>query len=518
MSSTTECDICCETFNKSTLKRVSCSSCPASICRLCTRKYLIDSNDEPHCMSCKNRWERDVFIQACLKTFVDNDWRSHHGDVLVEDEMSRMSSTMPAVDNYKVCKQLKKNDNEIKNRVQELKNEMNVLRSMQDEIYIELRVRQDSGGFAGKDKRVFIKKCPGNKCKGFLSSKYKCEICDLKVCAKCFAIKDAVGEETKQDAHVCNEDDILSAELIKKETRHCPNCATDIFKTEGCDQMWCTQCQTPFSWKTGLKVKGTVHNPHFYAWQAAGGVAAVAPGAVLCGGLPPLYNFRVGLIRAMKQLYPNINPRRLQDTEEGEVCAEAIALHRATAHFEGVELDRVRLLCNEAINHEDLRIRYILGLISSEEMKATILKRYKQKEKAQAILGIYELVNTVFTDSVRDIYQGIVRDAQQSNDGGCIEWAPGQNPYNIITRNLERCHSIRAYANQNLGKVSVIYSQYVGIIHQDFYTLNKKFKRKDLVVDSAGETGFVGGTLSEPEPTTFPPPPSGLPTSSAEAI
>jgi len=453
-------------------------------------------------MSCKNRWGRDVFIKACLKTFVDNEWRSHRGDVLVEDEMSRMSSTMPAVDNYRVCVQLKKNENDIKDRVQELKNEMNVLRSMQDEIYTELRVRQESSGFVGKDKRVFIKKCSGDKCNGFLSSKYKCELCGLKVCAKCFAIKDPAGEETKQDTHVCNEDDILSAELIKKETRHCPNCATDIFKTEGCDQMWCTQCQTPFSWKTGLKVKGTVHNPHFYAWQAAGGVAPVAPGAVLCGGLPPLYNYRVGISTAMKQLYPNINTRRLHDTEEGKVCAEAIALHRATAHFEGVELDRVRLLCNEAVNHEDLRIRYILNDISSDDMKATILKRYKRKEKAQAILEIYELIATVFTDSVRDIYQGIVRDAQR-NEEGLPEWPPGQNPHNIITRNLERCHSMRAYANKNLAKVSVTYSQAVGIIYQDFYTLSRKFKRKDLVE----EVGLVGGTL-----------PTGLITPSAEMI
>tara|TARA_B110000046_G_C12996726_1_gene400332 strand:- start:534 stop:1898 length:1365 start_codon:yes stop_codon:yes gene_type:complete len=452
-------------------------------------------------MSCKNGWERVVFIDACLKTFVDNEWKSHRGDVLVEAEMSRMSSTMPAVDNYKVCKQLKERDNEIKNRIQDLKNEVYVLRGMQDNIGTELQIRQMGGGFVGKDKRVFIKKCPGDKCNGFLSSKYKCELCGLKVCAKCFAVKDSVEEETKQDAHVCNEDDILSAELIKKETRHCPNCATDIFKTEGCDQMWCTQCHTPFSWKTGLKVKGTVHNPHFYAWQAAGGVAPIVPGAVLCGGMPNLYNYRTLVFRVMKQLFPHIDQRRLKDTEEGEVCAEAIALHRATVHFEQVELNRVRRLCNEAVNHEDLRIRYILDDISRDDMKATILKRYKQKEKAQAILEIYELVATVFTDSVRDIYQGIVsvyRDAERAElKGDGIEWPEGHNPHNIITRNIKRCHSMRVYANKNLAKVSVIYSQSVDIIHHDFYTLSKKFKRKDLVGDTVGETGFVGGTSAQ---------------------
>ena len=82
-----------------------------------------------------------------------------------------------------------------------------------------------------------------------------------------FAIKDEEGNFLE---HVCNEDDVKSAEMIKKETRNCPKCAVPIFKTEGCDQMWCTECHTAFSWRTGLVVTGVVHNPHFYAWQNSG--------------------------------------------------------------------------------------------------------------------------------------------------------------------------------------------------------------------------------------------------------
>jgi hypothetical protein len=40
---------------------------------------------------------------------------------------------------------------------------------------------------------------------------------------------------------------------------------------------------------------------------------------------------------------------------------------------------------------------------------------------------------------------------------------------------------MRKYANDNLKKVSVMYSQTVRIIDIDFYTTGKKFKRADLV-------------------------------------
>ena len=35
----------------------------------------------------------------------------------------------------------------------------------------------------------------------------------------------------------------------------------DFTSVKNCDQMWCVQCHTAFSWKTGLKVNGVIHNP-----------------------------------------------------------------------------------------------------------------------------------------------------------------------------------------------------------------------------------------------------------------
>ena len=60
--------------------------------------------------------------------------------------------------------------------------------------------------------------------------------------------------------------------------------------------MWCTQCNIAFSWNTGKKVRGVVHNPHYYEWIKNGGGQAVVPGAMLpCGGLPTAFTMREAL-------------------------------------------------------------------------------------------------------------------------------------------------------------------------------------------------------------------------------
>jgi hypothetical protein len=118
------------------------------------------------------------------------------------------------------------------------------------------------------------------------------------VCPDCFEI---IGHNKEID-HVCKEDNLKSAELIKKETKGCPKCGVRIFKISGCDQMWCTECKVAFSWNTGkIVVDGVIHNPHFYQYMQNNntggvgvgvGVAPRNPGDVLCGGLLSIHNLK----------------------------------------------------------------------------------------------------------------------------------------------------------------------------------------------------------------------------------
>ena len=112
---------------------------------------------------------------------------------------------------------------------------------------------------------------------------YKCELCETYTCPHCLEL---IGY-SKTDPHTCNPDNVASAELIKKDTKPCPQCGVRIHKISGCDQMWCTECRVAFSYKT-LKIDSgaAVHNPHYYQYMQRQnhGVAPRNPQDVVCGG------------------------------------------------------------------------------------------------------------------------------------------------------------------------------------------------------------------------------------------
>ena len=146
--------------------------------------------------------------------------------------------------------------------MEKLSHEYNIhlikLKNKRSNLLIELR---NGGDVVVPDKnytRNFIRSCPDGNCRGYLSTQWKCGLCNKHTCSKCITIKN-------DENHECNNDDVETAKLLKDNTKPCPKCSTGIFKIDGCDQMWCTQCHTAFSWKSG-QIQTRVHNPHYYQW------------------------------------------------------------------------------------------------------------------------------------------------------------------------------------------------------------------------------------------------------------
>ena len=108
-----------------------------------------------------------------------------------------------------------------------------------------------SSGEEKKEAKKFIRQCPCNDCNGYLSTQWKCGVCKIWACPKCF---EAIGFD-KNAEHTCDPSAVASAELIKKETKPCPSCGTRIFKINGCDQMWCTSCKVAFFLENRKKSK-----------------------------------------------------------------------------------------------------------------------------------------------------------------------------------------------------------------------------------------------------------------------
>ena len=64
-------------------------------------------------------------------------------------------------------------------------------------------------------RKVFIRACPEEKCRGFLSSQWKCGLCENFTCSECHVVKGL----NRDSQHICNPDDLATAKLLEKDTK-----------------------------------------------------------------------------------------------------------------------------------------------------------------------------------------------------------------------------------------------------------------------------------------------------------
>lgn len=119
-----------------------------------------------------------------------------------------------------------------------------------------------------------MKKCTSPECSAqdiCTVLENKCTACGAEVCELCLALMPFGAEGLEAPSapsvlHVCKAEDIESAKFLSKETKPCPGCQIPIYKTDGCDHMWCSSCHLFFDWKTLKISKKTMVNPEYYAY------------------------------------------------------------------------------------------------------------------------------------------------------------------------------------------------------------------------------------------------------------
>ena len=443
------CGVCCEKYNKSTHSKVTCEfdGCAYESCKVCVRKYLLGTTNDPHCMNCKNQWTTKFLVESLNRSYIDNDYKKHRKNLLVEREISRTAELMVLVERTKLVEEETKELNLMNKEFEELRKTLNSMRIKIGEKNMRIfRIR--NGETSDKDERKkFIMPCPGEDCKGYLSTHYKCQLCKLYVCPDCFEI---IGHNKEDTAHICKEDNLKSAELIKKETKGCPKCGVRIFKISGCDQMWCTECKVAFSWNTGkIVIDGAIHNPHFYQYMQnnnAGGAGQAPrnPGDVLCGGLLSIHNLKfiqAYLTKASSVVSANMDEfvelllndvvirkfiqnfkikpsRNYVDFNLGDALTNVVLmdelkyilsqttifailnnilsnLHRVINHITNVDLENCRRQVRQFLNHDEITVQYILNRKSKEELANAIYKNDNERKKNVEKLNVYELLSVV---------------------------------------------------------------------------------------------------------------------------
>jgi hypothetical protein len=343
-----------------------------------------------------------------------------------------------------------------------------------------------------KDKgHGFVRQCPANGCRGFLSTQWKCGLCEKWSCPDCHELKGL----DRNGPHTCDPNSVETAKILKKDSKPCPKCQSLIFKISGCDQMWCTQCKTAFSWRTGNIETGHIHNPHFHDWkkiqiiQQEGGGGAVGGGGLNPCGLNTLVSGRI--VNSAYKLGFCTDPINSVSYRNFEPVIELICkIIRNNLHNAEVELRHFQVDYFE--KNIDLRIKYLENIITEEELKTLVQRNDKKHRKNIEISQIVQLSNAAINDIVLRIDNYLEKWVKK---GSYIK-NENKNEINYgLEIFLKELEALRKYCNDILKDISFTYNSVQYEFNNEFKFKNtdkqENEKEKDKELKNGGSAYYV---------------------------
>ena len=194
----------------------------------------------------------------------------------------------------------------------------------------------------------------------------------------------------------------------------------DITILVNCDQMFCVECHTAFSWTSGQVVNGVIHNPHYYEFlrKQGNGVAPRNAGDVPCGGVPYYTHLQAGLTHVSRETQRFI-----------------LAIHRLTAEIADQRIHMYQGAFNMNDNG-DLGVQYLMKDINKEAMQTELAKRELKRNKHLAIRGVLEMFVTTSTMMLNNI-----TNTPPAND-------------EVFQTTVTEYNNLRTYVNESLMNVS----------------------------------------------------------------
>lgn len=455
MASNDSCNVCCSKYNKSVHSTVKCyfANCGYEACKECVRTYLTNTTNEPHCMKCRNKWHIEFSKSALNACFMDKDYRTHRRTILADMAVAKIPEHYESALRYGKISALDK-------RMEAIMDEINVHRTHINELYIEYNnIQRELGNPTTMTSRKFVMPCQNTGCRGMLSTQYKCEICAKHTCSKCFVVIDG-------ETHECKQEDIDSVEELRKNTRPCPNCGVRISKIDGCDQMWCVECKTAFSWNKGTIEQGIVHNPHYYQWMRERGtvpdqqprcdaadqrifgscarhITQIMNDCEKSYQLPSLFDklydkylnrkknnefldylklepiFEKYLPFYEARVKPHIQNTKVLNDKINKNLRYLTTFHRYIVHMENVEVGPLTNTIRNRAQNNRILYEYILNRIDKDQMADELIRDDSAIMRDRAYLDIIDALVLVGKQILMDCYDEL----NKKKDNRCLELA-----------------------------------------------------------------------------------------------
>jgi hypothetical protein len=232
------------------------------------------------------------------------------------------------------------------------------------------------------DKRTYkvVCNCIRSDCTGIVTNKnYTCQLCGTTICHECHKLLD--------DKHVCCNEDVLSIEIMRKLSKICPKCSSQIEKVDGgCNQMWCTNCNTAFDWNTGkIEVGKSVHNPHYFEWLQLKNNIHTS-----CEGIPDQRHFVTHITIVVKN--NNLH------------FYELLNLYfKILIYVNNIILLNTNVNIEPVLKNLDLRLKWVRNKITIQEWGSSLLRRFKKDKMKHIKNEVFNMFTTVSTDITHKI-------------------------------------------------------------------------------------------------------------------
>ena len=430
---TIECDICGENMCTCSAvgcvckrrSRVKCTYCDFECCSTCFDTYLLTTTGDSKCMNCKAIYDTDAIYKLCgsrKKTYTS--YVEFKFQQIIEREKSLFQETLVEIEREREQKKLDKyrqianvsigraqeylyafqkivlevsntDESIAENMVSKVGLTLDYIKNLRPSKMIEASqdARKMLEGQTEEEKKeemkknTFIKNCSIPNCKGTLNTRWYCRLCETPHCSKCGEKKsgrtslEGEGERKEGDeVHTCDPNMVQSMEEIKKNSKPCPKCGVAIFKTEGCDQMFCIVCHTAFSWKTLEIETGRIHNPHYYEILRKNGNIRREEGDVRpCDELVQAGDYWAEL-RLIQNVISQDEYRKIEET------------FRFVAELNQYHNERRFVITNQTFL--EIRKKYLLNKIEGSQFRTSIKRKNtemtKNFERCQ-VLGVTKL-------------------------------------------------------------------------------------------------------------------------------